>query len=221
MVQAFTFPSAFIVTGTDTMVGKTFVSAILTLGLQAHYWKPIQSGLEPRTDREWIAEKTSLPAHHFFPETYLFKTPVSPHLASRLENIEIDIQAIKIPQDRGWQYLIVEGAGGLMVPINNSLFVVDLIKNLSLPVLVVARSTLGTINHTLLTVEKLRQKEIPVLGVVMNGPKNESNRLAIEKYGDTSVLAEVEPLAQINANNLKQIFDSQFSGYRPLVSLIN
>jgi dethiobiotin synthase len=210
MSAAFTFPPAFFVTGTDTNVGKTFVSALLVSGLQGHYWKPIQSGLEPCTDREWVKEKTGLPSEHFFPETYLFKEPVSPHLAAQLENIAIDFETIKLPKQKSWRHLIVEGAGGLMVPVNGSLFVVDLIKHLNLPALVVARSTLGTINHTLLTVEKLREKKIDVLGVIMNGVENPNNRLAIEKYGKVPVLAQISPMQAVNVTNLKQVFDTQF-----------
>jgi len=212
MNASFTFPPAFFVTGTDTDVGKTFVSAILVSGLDAHYWKPIQSGLDPCTDRQWIEEKTGMPPDRFFPETYLFKEPVSPHLAAQLENIEIDFETIKLPKQKSCKHLIVEGAGGLMVPVNSSLFIVDLIKHLKLPVLVVARSSLGTINHTLLTLEKLREKEIDVLGVVMNGIENTNNRLAIEKYGKVRVLAEISPMQTVNATNLKQVFDAQFQG---------
>ncbi len=209
METQFTFPSAFFVTGTDTDVGKTFVCAVLMAGLHAHYWKPVGAG---QSDGQWIKEKTGLPDENFFPESYSFKHHLSPHLASQLEDITIDIAKIKIPHLSKWQHLIVEGAGGLMVPINNSLFVIDLIKHLNLPVLVVARSTLGTINHTVLTVDKLCQKEIAVLGVVMNGPKNPNNRAAIEKYGQVPVLAEIEPVEIINAQSLKQIYDTQFTG---------
>jgi len=220
MALPFTFPSAFFITATDTDVGKTFVSAILAVGLQAHYWKPIQCGAEPCTDTEWIQNNTHLTSDHFFPEAYLFKEPASPHLAAGLENIEINIETIKMPDKKQWQYLIVEGAGGLMVPINNSLFVIDLIKHLNLPTLIVARSTLGTINHTVLTIEKLREKGIAIMGVVMNGPKNPNNRLAIETYGKVCVLAEIEPIETINANSLKQIFVTQFPGnsYRSIRS---
>ncbi len=204
------FPPAFFITGTDTGIGKTFVSAVLTIGLQAKYWKPIQSGLEPYTDSQWIQEKTALPDKHFSPETYKFKQPLSPHLAARLEDTHIDVQRIKLPDSHPCSHLIVEGAGGTMVPITESFFVIDLIKHLDLPALVVARSTLGTINHSLLTIEKLRQKGITILGVVMNGPQNDHNRQAIEDYGQVPVLAQIEQTNKIDADNLSRLFNHHF-----------
>lgn len=213
-MQKFEFPSAFFVTATDTEMGKTVVSAMLMMGLQGHYWKPIRTGARPFvdfTDNEWVQMKTGLPDDRFFPETYLLKHHESPHLAARLAGVEIDIDKIKMPIDRKWKHLIVEGAGGLLVPINDSLFIVDVIKHLNLPALIVARSSLGTINHTLLTVEKLKEREIPILGVIMNGPKNLENKKAIEKYGNVKVLAEIEHISSINARSLQDVFNDQFS----------
>jgi dethiobiotin synthetase len=210
----FDFPSEFFVTGTDTEIGKTVISAMLMLGLNGHYWKPIRTGAPPyadQTDNQWIQMHTDLPDERFLPEAYLLAHHVSPHLAARLENVEIDIAKIKIPTDRKWKYLIVEGAGGLMVPINDSLLVIDVIQHLNLPALIIARSTLGTINHTVLTVEKLRERKIPILGVIMNGPKNYENKQAIEKYGKVKIIAEIEHIKSINASNLQKAFDEQFS----------
>jgi dethiobiotin synthase len=212
-MQKFEFPSTFFVTATDTEIGKTFVSAILMLGLEGHYWKPIRTGAPPfaeGTDTEWVQAHTGLPDDRFFPEAYLLKHHVSPHLAARLEGIEIDIQKIKLPSDRKWKHLIVEGAGGLLVPINDTQLLIDVIAHLNIPALVVARSTLGTINHTLLTIEKLKDRAIPLLGVVMNGPKNIENKLAIEKYGSIKVIAEIEPIEKINPDNLKKAFFTHF-----------
>ncbi len=212
-MQDFEFPSAFFVTGTDTEIGKTFISAMLMVGLQGHYWKPIRTGAPPfekYTDTQWIQIKTGLPNERFFPETYIFKHPLSPHLAARLEGGIIDIEKIRIPTDKKWQHLIVEGAGGLLVPINDSLLIIDLIEHLDLPALIVARSNLGTINHTLLTVDKLKERKISVLGVIMNGPKNSENKKAIEKYGKVKVIAEIEPIEMINADNLQRVFADSF-----------
>ncbi len=114
------FPSAFFVTGTDTDVGKTFICALLALGLKAQYWKPIQAGLAPYTDTEWIKNTTKLDDKYFFPEAYRFSQPFSPHLAAGMDGINIDMQSIKLPHHRFDTPLIVEGAGGLMVPINES-----------------------------------------------------------------------------------------------------
>jgi dethiobiotin synthetase len=212
-MQKFEFPEAFFVTATDTEMGKTVISAMLMIGLQGHYWKPIRTGTRPYvdyTDNEWIQMNTGLPDERFFSETYLLKHHVSPHLAARLEGLEIDIEKIKMPGEKKWKHLIVEGAGGLLVPINDSLFIIDVIKHLNLPALIVSRSTLGTINHTLLTVEKLRERKIPVMGVIMNGPKNSENKQAIEKYGKVKVLAEIEEIKPINNQSLQKAFDDQF-----------
>lgn len=192
-----------LITGTDTDVGKTVVSAILTLGLKAFFWKPISSG---QSDTEWIKKVTELEEKHFFPETYRFVNHLSPHAAAALEKQEIDLDKITIPALDLTQKLIVEGAGGLNVPLNDRHLMVDLIKKMDFPVIVVARSQLGTINHTLLTLEKLRSFHIPILGVIMNGPKNPSNKAAIEKYGQIDVLGEVEPLESINPGTLLQAF---------------
>lgn len=203
------FPPAFFVTGTDTDVGKTFISAILVRGLRAGYWKPIGAGL-PNTDTNWVRKYTALPEKCFFPPTYQFAAHVSPHLAAKLEGITIELGTVQLPDYKTLPHLIVEGAGGLMVPINKSQRIIDLIAHLNLPTLVIARSTLGTINHTTLTVDRLRQSAIPVMGVIMNGPKDLYNRQAIEHYAQVSVLAEIEPLAMVNADTLKATFHQCF-----------
>jgi len=206
----FEFPEKIFITGTDTDVGKTIISALLVLGLGARYWKPIQSGTEEPTDAQKIQKMTGLEEEYFLPETYMLKAPLSPHLAARLERVTIDLNEIVLPDIEG--PLIVEGAGGVMVPINDRHFMLDLIQKLSLPVLIVARSTLGTINHTLLTVDKLRQAGLEILGVVLNGPQNSGNKEAIEKYGRVNVLAEVEPLPELTQHILRGAFDYFFGG---------
>ena len=206
----FEFPEKIFITGTDTDVGKTIISALLVLGLGARYWKPIQSGTEESTDVQKIQKMTGLEEEYFLPETYMLKAPLSPHLAARLERVTIDLNEIVLPDIEG--PLIVEGAGGVMVPINDRHFMLDLMKKLSLPVLIVARSTLGTINHTLLTVDKLRQAGLEILGVVLNGPQNSGNKESIEKYGRVNVLAEVEPLPELTHHTLRKAFDYSFGG---------
>ncbi len=205
----YSFPSAFFVTGTDTEVGKTVVCALLTLGLSAGYWKPIRTGL-PYTDTDWLRDHAGLPATHFFKETYLFAPHVSPHEAAKAENVQIELNKIKMPDYSPLSHLIVEGAGGLMVPINDNQTILDVILHLQLPVLVVARSGLGTINHTVLTVDKLRQHSIPVLGVIMNGQRHENNRLAIEHYAQVKVLAQIEPMSIVNRQTLLGSFEKYF-----------
>jgi dethiobiotin synthetase len=201
------FPKQFFVTGTDTDVGKTVVSAMLILGLNASYWKPIQSGILPCTDTEWVKKITQLPPSHFFPEVYRLSQPLSPHASAMHDNVRIDLDKIVMPNLPGnCSHLIVEGAGGILVPLNDKNLMIDLIKKLNIPVLVVCRSTLGTINHTLLTLQHLRLHEIPILGVIMNGPKNEGNRKAITHYGKVNVLTELEPIQNISGATLLQAF---------------
>jgi dethiobiotin synthetase len=202
-------PRRLFVTGTDTGIGKTMVSAILMAGLNGRYWKPVQSGLEEMTDTEWIREMTGLDSDHFYPETYRLKLPLSPHASAAAENISIDLDAFQLPETD--QHLIVEGAGGVMVPLNDHHFMLDLMKKLDIPVLLVTRSELGTINHTLLSLEQLRRYGIDAFGVVMNGPENPGNRDAIERFGNTQVLAEIELLSKINPQTLMKAFWDYFS----------
>ncbi len=201
-----TFPDRFFVTGTDTDIGKTLVSAMLVIGLDAGYFKPVQSGLEAETDTEWVRRITGLPDHYFVPETYRLTRPLSPHAAAEIDGVRIDMSAFRLPAPSDYPRLIVEGAGGIMVPLNEKDLMLDLMKQLALPVLLVARSTLGTINHTLLSVAQLKRAGIDVFGVVLNGPKNRSNREAVEYYGGVRVIAEIEPFREINAQTLLDAF---------------
>ncbi len=206
------FPKAFFVTGTDTGVGKTLVCAVLLKGLpHAAYWKPIQSGLEEISDTQWLRQVTGLPDSHFMPEAYRLSQPLSPHAAAQIDGIQILLEKITIPDVKEFSHLIVEGAGGILVPINSDHYIKDLILHLNLPVLLVARSTLGTINHTLLSLQCLRQTGLAILGVVMNGPKNPINRRAIEFYGNTCVCAEIETLPRITPQILFECFCNSFN----------
>lgn len=192
-------PRRFFVSGTDTGVGKTFVCALMMMNLEASYWKPIQSGKDPYADTQFIQQLTGLPPSSFFPERYALTQPLSPHAAARIDGINIDIDSFALPKLRSdREHLIVEGAGGVLVPLNDSQLLVDLIKHLALPVVIVARSTLGTINHTLLTIEALKSRSIPIAGVVMNGPANPRNKAAIEDYGQVRVLFQVPYLNEVS-----------------------
>lgn len=199
-------PSRIFIAGTDTGVGKTVVAAILTAGLQASYWKPLQCGLKEATDSE-IVESLAGKHGKVLPEAYKLKEPLSPHAAAAMENVTIDLKKIK-PQNDG--PLVVEGAGGIMVPINENKMQVDLIQEFALPVVLVARSSLGTINHTLLSLMALRAYNIEVVGVVMNGKRNRKNRKAIEFYGNTKVLAEIELLDLGSDFDAKDIYMKYF-----------
>lgn len=200
-------PPKFFVTGTDTGVGKTLVSAVLMSGLRAVYWKPVQSG-EPG-DTEWVRQATRLPDCHFARETYRFRHALSPHAAAVREGVEIDLGAFQAPvADR----LIAEGAGGVLVPLNERHLMIGLMTRLGLPVLLVARSSLGTINHTLLSLEALRRRGLEVVGVVVNGPKDPDNEKAIAHFGQVRVLAAVEPLDHCNPEGLRAAYNRYFGG---------
>ncbi|NJR38489.1 MAG: dethiobiotin synthase [Leptolyngbyaceae cyanobacterium CSU_1_4] len=204
-----TFPPKFFITGTDTNIGKTVVSALLTLGLGYAYWKPVQSGLIPITDTEFIRSATGLDSSYFIPERYCLTQPLSPHAAAKIDGVEIILSDFQLPEtDKPG--LIVEGAGGLMVPLNDQDLMIDLIRSLNLPVCLVTRSTLGTINHTLMSIAILRHAKIPILGVIINGQKNQSNREAIAHYGKVPILAELEPLTTITPETLKTAFQQLF-----------
>jgi dethiobiotin synthetase/malonyl-CoA O-methyltransferase len=198
---------ALFITGTDTDVGKTIVSAWLTLHWQAAYWKPIQSGLAQGSDSETV---TRLGQAYCYPERWKLNAALSPHQAAALENRTIDMTGIQLPTTHinhthtPIKRLIVEGAGGLLTPLNQSACIADLIIQLKLPVLLVARSRLGTINHTCLTIEALRTRHLNLLGVIMVGEQNIANRTAIEHYGNTRVLAELPLLPEISQSQLQQ-----------------
>ena len=206
----FIFPKQFFITGTDTDVGKTIVSALLTVGFQAAYWKPIQSGLEPMTDTDYVRSITDLDASHFIPERFRLTQPLSPHASAAIDHVEIQLTDFQLPRSPH-AHLIVEGAGGLLVPLNSQDLMIDLIKTLNLPVCLVARSTLGTINHTLLSLAQLRQADIPILGVILNGERNPINREAIAHYGKVRILGELDRLHPINPATLKTTFDRMFT----------
>lgn len=189
------------ITGTDTNIGKTIVSSWLCLHTGYSYFKPIQTGSINNTDSNFI-KKLNI---NTYQESFVYKHPASPHLAARLENQSININNINIPKDNN---LIIEGAGGLLVPINKNILLIDLIKKINVPVILVAKSTLGTINHTLLSLEALRSRNINILGVILNNISNQDfkhNLQAIEFYGKTKVLACLPKLNRITTNTLLKI----------------
>ncbi|HEY0743906.1 MAG TPA: dethiobiotin synthase [Chryseosolibacter sp.] len=175
----------YFVTAIDTDSGKTLVSAILCEALQADYWKPIQAGLPRDSDR--VNELISHDKTFIHPERYLLKTPASPHASAKIDKIEIQLNDFKLPKTNN--NLIVEGAGGCLVPINDKHFVIDIIKHLSIEVILVADLYLGSINHTLLTVEALNSRSIAVKGIIFNGESNpESERIILQHSQLTQLL---------------------------------
>jgi dethiobiotin synthetase len=158
----------YFITGIGTGVGKTLISAILAEALQADYWKPIQAGIDEGTDTEWVKKHITNGEARVHPEVYRLKKAASPHIAARDENITISIEKISACIPKITRNLIVEGAGGLMVPLNEKQFVADLIPALNAKVIIVSRNYLGSINHSLLTANTLKQKNLSVLGWVFN-----------------------------------------------------
>jgi len=198
-----------VIAGTDTDVGKTIVSALVVQGLGARYWKPVQSGLAAGSDSARVQELLALPAERLLPEAYRFTAPVSPHWAAEREGVRIDPAALALPAVEG--PLVVECAGGLMVPLcrgggegEPGVLQIDQIRRWGLPVLLVARSGLGTLNHTLLSLEALRQRAIPVLGLVLNGPLHPDNPRILEAMGGVPVLAQLPPLEPLSAEGLRE-----------------
>jgi dethiobiotin synthase len=193
---------SYFITGTDTDAGKTVASAWAMLHLKANYWKPVQAGLE-ETDIDRVQSYTGLPEERFLPSRYRLEQPLSPHESARRQNTKITLEDFTLPESE--RALIVEGAGGLLVPLNDRHTVADLILHLGLPVILVARSTLGTINHTLLTLEALRARDISIAGLIINGPKSPHNRQALEQFGGVPVLAEIDWLENITPESLLSI----------------
>ena len=190
---------SFFLTGTDTEVGKTVICAWLMVHYQYHYWKPIQSGMDS-PDTKAIQKITGFDNSFFFPPAYELQQPLSPHESAKRDGIKIELANFLLPRQE--TKVIIEGAGGILVPINEKHFIVDIIKKLKLPILLVARSGLGTINHTLLTVSELKKRNLPLLGIILNGKRNQSNREAIEKYSGVSVVSELEPLKTLDKKTL-------------------
>jgi malonyl-CoA O-methyltransferase len=192
------------VTGTDTGVGKTVVSAVLMQRYgklhRLRYWKPIQTGIEQDDDTATVCELGACAAQEIFDEGVRLCGPYSPHWSAHLAGTCIELQPLLArfaDQEPGaW---VVEGAGGVLVPINETDLMLDLISQLNLPALVVARSGLGTINHTLLTLGALDAESVAIAGVVMVGEPNAANRAAIEKYGDVEVIDEMPVFEELTA----------------------
>ena len=184
------------VTGTDTGIGKTLIAAWLTVHWRAEYWKPLQTGAAEDSDADTVARLA--PGRVIHPSTVVLQAPLSPYEAARREGLEIALNTLTPPPTADCP-LVIEGAGGVMVPINRQALMIDLMARLQMPAVVVARSSLGTVNHTLLTVEMLRRCRVPVLGVILNGQLNPANRQAIEHFGTVPVLAEIQPLPAVTA----------------------
>ena len=195
------------VTGTDTNVGKTVLSALLVAALDGAYWKPIQTGATEGTDRQQVMRWANLPASRALAECYCFDPPVSPHLAAEMSGATIELERIRRPAATR---LVIEGAGGVMAPINDSQTMLDVMLHLGAPAVVASRTTLGTINHTVMTVRALRGAGVGVKGVVMIGDENRDNERAIERHGDVPIVGRIPMLACICHRNLVDVFEAEF-----------
>jgi dethiobiotin synthetase len=202
--------SGYFVTGTDTNVGKTVLSALLVAALDACYWKPVQTGLVEGTDRESVRKWAEISEDRLAEEKFRFDPPVSPHLASRMAGIQIRLDDFELPAAPESARWIVEGAGGVMVPLNERDLMRNLMKRVGFPIVVAARTALGTINHTLLTLTALRELRLPICGVVMIGDENMENRRAIEHYGSVSVVGHIPMLEKINRATLLDVYEKHF-----------
>ena len=196
------------VTGTDTNVGKTLLSAVVVAALNRKYWKPIQTGACEVTDRDTVIKWTGIAPPDAFPEAYIFDPPVSPHLAAQERGVTIDLQSIRRPAEE--DSIVIEGAGGVFVPINDHAFMLDLMRQLGSPVVLASRTALGTINHTLLSVFALREHKVPLRGVVMIGKPDEENRRAVERYGNVPVIGSIPWLENIDRRTLVSVFHQRF-----------
>lgn len=200
--------TAFVVTGTDTGIGKTIFSAALTGALNAHYWKPVQAGLDDGADRDHVARLAGVPAEHVLPEAYRLTTPCSPHRAAELDGVVIDLANLALPPQRP---LVIEGAGGALVPVTRNTTYADVFAWWNLPTIVVARTVLGTINHSLLTVEALRSRGVPVHGVAFVGEANEDSEATICTMGDVRRLGRLPILQRLDQQSLAIAFAKGFS----------
>jgi dethiobiotin synthetase len=197
------------VTGTDTNVGKTLLSALLIAALDAIYWKPIQTGATEGTDRQTVIKLAEIPEAQTIPEAYCFDPPVSPHLAAEASGVKIDLACIRVPAKFD-KPVIAEGAGGILVPINDSALMLDLARHLGFPVLIAARTALGTINHTLLTVRALRCAKMCIKGVVMIGNRKKETERSVEHFAAAPVVGWIPWLDRIDRETLLEVFHGNF-----------
>jgi dethiobiotin synthetase len=196
-----------VVTGTDTDVGKTVFAAALAGATGAFYWKPFQAGLTPPIDSNVVADLSGLPRPRIFSEAYRLQTPASIHRAAELDGVDIDCLALEPP---GARRLIIEGAGGALVPVTRKILVADLFARWRLPVLVVARTSLGTISHSLMTVEVLRSRGLEVLGVAFVGDPQEDSERTICEIARVKRLGRLPMLDPLNRATLSPAFSENF-----------
>jgi dethiobiotin synthetase len=199
-----------VVAGTDTEIGKTVFSAGLSALLGANYWKPIQAGLEGETDSRLVARLGGLSADRIVPERYSLKTPASPHQAAAIDGVRIAMELLDVP-DTGGRPLVIEGSGGLLVPLDETTLYIDVFARWRLPVVLCARTTLGTINHSLLSIEALRHRKLDILGIAFIGDSNPESERIICEIGRVRRLGRLPRLSPLTAGTLRTAFDASFN----------
>ncbi len=197
-----------IVTGTDTDIGKTVFSAALTAALDAYYWKPVQAGLDDETDSEAVARMGGVDPARILPERYRLAIPASPHFSAAQEGLLITADDLPIPDVDG--PLVIEGAGGALVPVNPELLYADLFAEWKLPVVIVASTRLGTINHSLLTIEALRSRDIPILGIAFTGDDIADSQQVICDIGEVKNLGRLPIVDELVPEKLLPAFHDNF-----------
>lgn len=207
-----------IIAGTDTEIGKTSFSAALMIGLEKagkrpHYWKPIQSGIEDEVDTRTVQKLSGLPEDRFLPERYILSEPLSPHRAAELDGIQIDADRLSDPDNIPScdDFTVIELAGGLMVPITRENLQINMIKKWNIPVVLCARTGLGTINHTLLSLEALWSRNIPIKGLVFIGDENVDNIRTISELSKEKILGHFPTLPHLDDTSLRLAFSNNFN----------
>ena len=198
---------ALVVTGTDTGIGKTVVAAGLVGALDADYWKPVQAGLDGESDSETVMRLARLPAERAHAEAYRLTTPASPHRAAEIDGLDIDTSRLSPPATA--RTLGIEGAGGLLVPLNRRELQIDLLARWRFPIILVTSTRLGTINHTLLSLEALRARALPVVGVLFTGENNADTERTICDFADVPSLGRLPILTPLDSDTLSRAFSSR------------
>lgn len=199
----------FVITGTDTDVGKTIFAAALTAALKANYWKPVQAGVEDGTDSKSVKKLTGLPEDHILREAYCLQTPCSPHLAAEIDDVQIDLERLNPPSST--RPLIIEGAGGALVPINRYITYADIFARWQIPTIIVTRTALGTINHSLLTIEALCRRNVPIHGIAFIGDEVSDSQSTICEMGKVKSLGRLPMIANLNYKTILEAFHQGFN----------
>ena len=199
-----------VVAGTDTEIGKTVFSAGLASLIGAKYWKPIQAGLEGESDSQLVARLGGLSDDRIVPERYRLKTPASPHYAALIDGVRIAADKLDLP-DTGGSPLVIEGSGGLLVPLDETTLYIDVFARWRLPVVLCARTALGTINHSLLSIEALRHRKLDILGIAFIGENNAESERIICEIGRVRRLGRLPRLSPLTNTTLRAAFESSFN----------